>query len=296
MLAHSFDRFYVVTKFVIPSMDDLRLSEIKYDKKCKYLSDLDDNDNEQIKTNIKDLIACCAKLRPYMAFYKMQINVHNKTAHHILKNEVDLILPKCPEGRKAKRGSLSMLISGFVGLVHEGILSFLHNRGHKPLHKAVCARSSKADIQRNKLMHLEDTLVMYGIYNAEILEKLRKTVHALHSRQSMHESLFAWQMTKAYEYYSQMHGDSRIQHYAINSMLYLTTIKDKYIEMYNEFVSQLHNYVKAIKTLAKSYLPITWVTLLKLQEILALIKETLTETNPDYDIVIRNYICTTAWN
>ena len=44
-----------------------------------------------------------------------------------------------------------------------------------------------------------------------------------------------------------MHGDSGIQHYAISSMLYLRTIKDKYIEMYNEFISQLHSYTKAIR-------------------------------------------------
>ena len=34
------------------------------------------------------------------------------------------------------------------------------------------------DAQRNKLMNLENTLVMYGIYNAETLENLVKTVHA----------------------------------------------------------------------------------------------------------------------
>ena len=47
----------------------------------------------------------------------------------------------------------------------------MHNRRQKVLHEAVCAMSSKADIQRNKLMHLEDTLVMYGVYSAEMLEK-----------------------------------------------------------------------------------------------------------------------------
>ena len=72
-------------------IDDLKLSPINYDKACKYLNYLDDNDDEQIKTNIKGLITYCIKLRPYMAFYKMQINAHNKTAYHILKNEVDLI-------------------------------------------------------------------------------------------------------------------------------------------------------------------------------------------------------------
>ena len=62
------------------------------------------------------------------------------------------------------------------------------------------------DAQRNKLVHLENTLVMYGIYSAEPLEKWVKMVHALHSRQLLYESLFAGQTSAAYEVYSQMHG------------------------------------------------------------------------------------------
>ena len=37
ILAHSFDRFYVVTKFILPTLDDLKLSPIKYNKECNYL-------------------------------------------------------------------------------------------------------------------------------------------------------------------------------------------------------------------------------------------------------------------
>ena len=113
---------------------------------------------------------------------------------------------------------------------------------------------SQKVIKRNRLMHLEDTLVMYGVYSAEMLEKHIKSVHTLHSRQSLYESLFAGKVTEDYEYYSQMHGDHGIQHYAINSMLYLRTIKDKYIEMYNEFILQLHNYAKVIRVFGKGLL------------------------------------------
>ena len=42
MLVHSLDRFYVVIKFVLPTLDDLKLSLIKYDKECKYTCDVDD--------------------------------------------------------------------------------------------------------------------------------------------------------------------------------------------------------------------------------------------------------------
>ena len=37
MLADSFDRFYVVTKFILPSIGDLNFSPLTYDNTCAYL-------------------------------------------------------------------------------------------------------------------------------------------------------------------------------------------------------------------------------------------------------------------
>ena len=109
----------------------------------------------------------------------------------------------------------------FIGLAFEGVSSFLHHKRHNALHKAINAISISTDVQRNKLMHLENTLVMYGAYNAKTLENLVKTVHALHSRQTLYEGLFAGQTLAAYEAYLQMHGRHGIQHYVVNAMLYL---------------------------------------------------------------------------
>ena len=109
---------------------------------------------------------------------------------------------------------------------------------------------------------------MYGINNAKTLEKLVKMVQVIHSRQSLIEGLFTGQSAAAYEAYSQMYGKLSIQHYVINLMLYLHTIKDKYIEIYNKFISQLHIYAKAVRILAKGYLPISLIMPLTLQEIL----------------------------
>ena len=181
MLAHSFDRFYVITKFVLPTLDDLKLSPFRYDKECNYLRNLDNQDDDQIKENIRDLIFYCSKVRPFMALYKMQITSHNLTAHKILKNEVDLILPKFNREHRNKRGVFGAIISGFLELAFEGISSFLHHKRHKALQKAVKAMSISTEAQRNKLMHLENSLKMYGVYNMETLEKLVKTVHTLHS-------------------------------------------------------------------------------------------------------------------
>ena len=122
--------------------------------------------------------------------------------------------------RKIKE-DFSAIIRGFIGLIFEGITSFIHYKRHKAPHKVVKAMSISIDTQRNKLMHLENILVMYGIYNAETLENLVKTVHALHNRQSLYKGLFVGQTSAAYEAYLQMHCTCRNQHYAVNSMLYL---------------------------------------------------------------------------
>ena len=39
MLVHSFDRFYVITKFILPSVNDLKFSPIDFGDKCNYVND-----------------------------------------------------------------------------------------------------------------------------------------------------------------------------------------------------------------------------------------------------------------
>ena len=45
---------------------------------------------------------------------------------------------------------------------------------------------SKTTIQCNKLMQLENSLLMYGVYNAEMLEKLINTVHHIYKTEHLH--------------------------------------------------------------------------------------------------------------
>ena len=64
--------------------------------------------------------------------------------------------------------------------------------------------SITTDAQRNKLMHLENSLIMYGVYNVETLSKLVKTAQVMHSCQMLVEQLFAGQQVEAYRIYSKM--------------------------------------------------------------------------------------------
>ena len=142
---------------------------------------------------------------------------------------------------------------------------------------------SKTTIQHNKLMQLENSMLMYGIYNAEILEKLINTVHNIHNTTSSHERLFAGQQSSLRSLYANSLG---LHHYSINSLLYLRTVQDKYIALYKELITQLQIYTSSIRILVKGYLLISLVTLSKLREILNDVKTAIWKTNPDYDLVI----------
>ena len=128
-------------------------------------------------------------------------------------------------------------------------------------------------------------MLLYGIYNAETLEKLINIVHDIHNSTSFHEKLFAAQQSllTLKSLYTNALG---LQHYVINSLLYLRTVKDKYISLYKELIAQLHIYATAIRVLAKGYLPISHITPLKLKEILREIKIVIRKTNLGYDLVI----------
>ena len=47
ILAHSFDRFYVVSKFILPSIGDLNFSKLNYDDTCAYLDNKNICDTEK---------------------------------------------------------------------------------------------------------------------------------------------------------------------------------------------------------------------------------------------------------
>ena len=195
-----------------------------------------------------------------------------------------LILPTFPTQDRQKRGIITSLITGFIGLAYEGILSFLHHKRQKALHKAVNAIDNKVDLQRNKIFHLEDSMVMYGVYNSDTLEDLIDTVHKLHNRTTWNEKLFSGQIENWYNYYSSSSG---VQHYAINSLLFLTTFREKYVKMYERFLNQLRQYSQAIRVLSKGYLPITLLSPSKLNKILQKVRETVQKENKDYDILIK---------
>ena len=143
--------------------------------------------------------------------------------------------------------------------------------------------NNEVNFHCNKLLKLDNTMLMYGIYN--IYTREINTVQEIHNVTSFHERLCAGEHNPALFrlLYTNALG---MQQYPFDSLLFLRIVQDKYISFYKELITQLKSYVSAIRILAKGYLPTTLITPSKLQEILAEVTKSLQQTNPNYALVL----------
>ena len=178
---------------------------------------------------------------------------------------------------------MESIASKVIGLAYEGISSFLHHKRHKALHKTVAVMNKKTNVQHNRIHHLEDTMIMYGVYNSDTLTDFIDTVHRMQNFTTWNEKTFAGKFHDWMELYAQ---DEGVHNYTINSVLFLTTIREKYVKMYEIFIKELKLYSKAIRVLSKGYLPISLLPPLKLEKNLKEVRIAITKSNKDYDLVL----------
>ena len=131
MLSHSFDRFYAITKYILPTIEDIKISLITFDTECSYLHIKLDKNTHAVK-HLPNIRNFCSKIIPFIYYYKKLVDPYNKTVYNILRKQIHLILPNFSKNKKEKRGKIALLVTSFIGLACEGISSYLHNKDRKP--------------------------------------------------------------------------------------------------------------------------------------------------------------------
>ena len=92
MLAHSIDRFYIVAKFMLPSMGDLKFSNLNFDHSWAHMNKKYTPNMDSSKYLAK-LKTYCNKMNPFVSHYSKLIKSSNVTVYNILTNEIRLLLP-----------------------------------------------------------------------------------------------------------------------------------------------------------------------------------------------------------
>ena len=68
MLAHSFDRFYVVTKFMLPTIKDLKFPKLDFDYPCAYMKK-EYAPNTDSRKYLLELKTYCNKIKAFVTYY-----------------------------------------------------------------------------------------------------------------------------------------------------------------------------------------------------------------------------------
>ena len=75
----------------------------------------------------------------------------------------------------------------------------------------------------------------------------------MHNKTTWNERLFLGRLTHWFNWYL----SEGVVYYAINSILYINSLKEKHNNMYENLIHRLEIYANAIRILLKSYLPIS---------------------------------------
>ena len=127
-------------------------------------------------------------------------------------------------------------------------------------------------------------MIMYGKYSSDILMELVNMVHQMQNANMWKEKILVSEMNKWLKHkLEDIHSEFD---YSMDAVLFLTTIKVKYVRMYEKFINELRSYLKAVRILSKGYLPITLIMPSKLKAILQQVQLAITKSNQNYEIVL----------
>ena len=67
MLVYLFDRFYVVTKFMLPTIGDMKFSRLNFDDTCAYMKK-EYAPNMDSRKYLMGLRTYCNKIKPFVSY------------------------------------------------------------------------------------------------------------------------------------------------------------------------------------------------------------------------------------
>ena len=105
-LMHSFNRCYIITKFILPSIGDIKFLHLTFDNSCSCMNKEYTHNMDSSKYLYK-LKTYCSKLKPFVSYYSKLINSYNNTMYDIIENNIK---PLLPNGPRQKCGLVTTLV------------------------------------------------------------------------------------------------------------------------------------------------------------------------------------------
>ena len=226
----------------------------------------------------------------------IQPNVHNST--HKMGRDLDSKATlstftnstQSSHPIRTKRGFAAFIpaLAGLATIAVESIGSFLQRKCNAALAKGIKAIKSDQKLAWNSVKQIEDDFLLYGKYNLDSLEKIVHTINHLGDRVHHMESLLMGNnslVTK--EQFLHVNSIGRLL-FANKLNIYLTTVQETQLRLYDELERVLKVFLSAAETLSKGYLPASLFPPSVLCDITSSALAMVQKKNPDYVLTIKH--------
>ena len=191
---------------------------------------------------------------------------------------------------RTKRGFAAFVpaLAGLATIAVESVGSFLQRKRNAALAKGIKAIKSDQKLAWNSVKQIEDDFLLYGKYNLDSLEQIVHTINHLGDRVHHMESLLMGNnslVTK--EQFLHVNFIGRLL-FANKLNIYLTTVQETQLRLYDELERILKVFLSAAETLSKGYLPASLFPPSVLRNITSSALAMVQKKNPDYVLTIKH--------
>ena len=225
----------------------------------------------------------------------IQSNVHNST--HKMGRDLDskatllTFTNSTPSSHpvRTKRGFAAFIpaLAGLATIAVESIGSFLQRKHNAALAKSIKAIKADQKLAWNSVKQIEDDFLLYGKYNLDSLEKIVHTINHLGDRVPMESLLMGNDSLVTKEQFLHVNSIGRLL-FANKLNIYLTTVQETQLRLYDELERVLKIFLSAAETLSKGYLPASLFPPSVLRNITSSALKMVQKKNPDYVLTIKH--------
>ena len=204
LLYHNIDRVWVITKVILPKLEDITFPDVKFDMDCSFVNKIH-NANPSVKTIIQSM---CKSMKPLITLIKQKEEFYEMAIQSILKEEIPWSLHgkvnsqlgssnqdpvsagrriSCstkgempvPVRRKKAISAFIPAIASLAKIAVKSLSTSLQRKRNKAMAQGLNAIRNDQSLAWNSLKQLENDFLLYGKFNVAKLQDIVRTVNGI---------------------------------------------------------------------------------------------------------------------
>ena len=314
LLYHNIDRVWVVTKVILPKLEDITFPDVKFDTDCSFVNKIHDA-NPSVKTIIQSM---CKSMKLPITLIKQKEKFYEMAIQSILKEEIpwslhgkvnsqlgssnqdpisagqrfscstkgEMPMPVC---RKKAITAFIPAIAGLAKIAVKSLSTFLQRKRNKAMAQGLNAIRNDQSLAWNSLKQLENDFLLYGKFNVVKLQDIVRTVNGIRNRTLSLEKLLTGQDLRTLQHAHMapdlpgIEGRLTFMH---KTNLYVHSVLERQIRLYELMLHHLKDLLDCIGILSTSKLPPMLFPPTVLENITSNAIGMVRHTHPEYELAV----------